>query len=152
MIAGITLEFILFALTLAGIAAFHRHTLVVALAGLGVIVAYKLAVTGFATGPGLVGLVVHLGHEWVVLANLFGLLVGFALLAAHFRDSRAPEVLPRSLPADWKGGFVLLLMVFVLSSFLDNIAAAVIGGTVASAVFRGKVHLGYPGCDRRGVQ
>jgi Na+/H+ antiporter NhaD/arsenite permease-like protein len=36
-----------------------------------------------------------------------------------------------------------LLIVFVLSSFLDNIAAAVIGGTMASAVFRGKVHLGY---------
>ena len=143
MIAGISLEFILFALTLAGIAAFHRHTLVVALAGLCVIVAYKLAVTGFATGPGLGGLAVHLGHEWVVLANLFGLLVGFALLAAHFHDSRAPEVLPRFLPDDWKGGFVLLLMVFVLSSFLDNIAAAVIGGTVASAVFRRKVHLGY---------
>jgi Na+/H+ antiporter NhaD/arsenite permease-like protein len=143
MIAGIPFEFLLFALTLAGIAAFHRHTLVVALAGLSVIVAYKLAVTGFATGPGLGGLVVHLEHEWVGLANLFGLLVGFALLAAHFHDSRAPEVLPRFLPDDWKGGFVLLLMVFVLSSFLDNIAAAVIGGTVASAVFRGKVHLGY---------
>jgi len=34
-------------------------------------------------------------------------------------------------------------MVFVLSSFLDNIAAAVIGGTIAAAVFRGKVHIGY---------
>jgi Na+/H+ antiporter NhaD/arsenite permease-like protein len=34
-------------------------------------------------------------------------------------------------------------MVFVLSSFLDNIAAALIGGTVARHVFRGKVHIGY---------
>ena len=143
MIAGIPLDFILFALTLAGIALFHRHTLAVALIGLSVIVAYKLAFTGFATGPGMGGLATHLGHEWVVLANLLGLLVGFAMLAAHFHDSRAPEVLPRYLPDDWKGGFVLLLMVFVLSSFLDNIAAAVIGGTMASAVFRGKVHLGY---------
>ena len=32
---------------------------------------------------------------------------------------------------------------FVLSSFLDNIAAALIGGTMARAVFRGKVHIGY---------
>jgi Na+/H+ antiporter NhaD/arsenite permease-like protein len=31
----------------------------------------------------------------------------------------------------------------VLSSFLDNIAAALIGGTVARSVFRGKVHIGY---------
>ena len=140
---GIPLDFILFALTLAGVALFHRHTLRVAVIGLSAIVAYKLMVTGFATGAGIGGLVAHLGHEWVVLANLFGLLVGFALLARHFHDSRAPEVLPRFLPDDWKGGFVLLLMVFVLSSFLDNIAAAVIGGTMASAVFRGKVHLGY---------
>jgi Na+/H+ antiporter NhaD/arsenite permease-like protein len=140
---GIPFEFILFALTLAGVALFHRHTLSVAVIGLSAIVAYKLMVTGFRAGPGLDGLIAHLGHEWVVLANLFGLLVGFSLLAAHFHDSRAPEVLPRFLPDDWKGGFVLLLMVFVLSSFLDNIAAAVIGGTMASAVFRGRVHLGY---------
>jgi len=143
MILGIAFEFVLFAATLAGVALFHRHTLGVAMIGLSAIVAYKLAATGFATGPGLGGLVAHLRHEWVVLANLFGLLVGFALLARHFHDSRAPEVLPRFLPDDWKGGFVLLLMVFVLSSFLDNIAAAVIGGTMASAVFRGKVHIGY---------
>jgi Na+/H+ antiporter NhaD/arsenite permease-like protein len=31
----------------------------------------------------------------------------------------------------------------VLSSFLDNIAAALIGGTIAASVFRGKVHIGY---------
>jgi Na+/H+ antiporter NhaD/arsenite permease-like protein len=30
-----------------------------------------------------------------------------------------------------------------LSSFLDNIAAAMIGGAVAATVFRGKVHVGY---------
>ena len=38
---------------------------------------------------------------------------------------------------------MLLVLVFVLSSFLDNIAAALIGGTVARHVFRGKVHIGY---------
>jgi hypothetical protein len=40
-------------------------------------------------------------------------------------------------------GFALLAIVFVLSSFLDNIAAALIGGTMARAVFRNKVHIGY---------
>src|SRR4029077_515221 len=35
------------------------------------------------------------------------------------------------------------VMIFVLSSFLDNIAAAIIGGTVAATVFRKKVHIGY---------
>jgi Na+/H+ antiporter NhaD/arsenite permease-like protein len=34
-------------------------------------------------------------------------------------------------------------MVFVLSSFLDNIAAAMIGGTVAKTVYRDKVHIGF---------
>jgi len=35
------------------------------------------------------------------------------------------------------------VMVFVLSSFLDNIAAALIGGAMATGVFRKKVHIGY---------
>jgi Na+/H+ antiporter NhaD/arsenite permease-like protein len=90
--------------------------------------------------PGLAGL---LAHEWVVLANLFCLLMGFALLSRHFERSRVPEEMPRFLPDDWKGGFVLLVIVAVLSSFLDNIAAALIGGTMARQVFRGKVHIGY---------
>ena len=77
-----------------------------------------------------------MAHEWVILANLLGLLLGFALLSNHFEDSKVPEVLPRFLPDDWKGGFVLLVIVFVLSTFLDNIAAALIGGTMARAVFR----------------
>jgi Na+/H+ antiporter NhaD/arsenite permease-like protein len=51
--------------------------------------------------------------------------------------------LPKFLPHDWKGGFVLLVMVWVLSSFLDNIAAALIGGAMAHQLFRGKVHIGY---------
>jgi Na+/H+ antiporter NhaD/arsenite permease-like protein len=54
-----------------------------------------------------------------------------------------PDRLPDFLPDDWRGCFVLLVMVFVLSSFLDNIAAALIGGTVARSVFGGRVHVGY---------
>jgi Na+/H+ antiporter NhaD/arsenite permease-like protein len=106
-------------------------------------VGYKLAFTGFKDGPGLGGLAAHMAHEWVILANLLGLLLGFALLSEHFERSRVPEALPRFLPEGWKGGFVLLAMVFVLSSFLDNIAAALIGGTMAGVVFRGRVHIGY---------
>src|SRR5712671_1087926 len=140
---GVPVDFVLFGLTLAGVALFHHHTLYVALIGLAAIVIYKLAVTGFNTGPGFGGLTLHLAHEWVILANLLGLLLGFALLSNHFEESRVPAVLPRYLPDDWKGGFVLLIMIFVLSSFLDNIAAALIGGAVARTVFRGKVHIGY---------
>ena len=82
-------------------------------------------------------------HEWVILANLFLLLMGFALLSRHFEKSQIPDEMPAFLPDDWKGGFALLVIVFVLSSFLDNIAAALIGGTMARHVFRGKVHIGY---------
>ncbi len=140
---GIPVDFILFGLTLLGVALFHHYTLQVALTGLATITLYKLVVTGFKTGDGLAGLAAHIGHEWVLLANLLGLLLGFALLSRHFEESRVPEALPRYLPDDWKGGFVLLVMIFVLSSFLDNIAAALIGGTMARIVFRHKVHIGY---------
>ena len=47
---GIPVEFILFALTLIGVALLHRHTLQVALAGLTAIVVYKLGFTGFNSG------------------------------------------------------------------------------------------------------
>src|SRR5438034_3110136 len=97
----------------------------------------------FTEGPGIGGWVAHLGVEWVLLTNVLGLLLRFALLSKHFEASRVPDWLPRFLPDDWKGGLVLLFMIFVLSSFLDNIAAALIGGTIAGVVFRGKVHIGY---------
>jgi Na+/H+ antiporter NhaD/arsenite permease-like protein len=140
---GIPVDFILFGLTLLGVALFHHHTLPVALAGLAAIVGYKLIFTGFKFGAGFAGLALHMQHEWVILANLFLLLMGFALLSRHFEKSKVPEAMPAFLPDDWKGGFMLLVAVFVLSSFLDNIAAALIGGTMARHVFQGKVHIGY---------
>jgi Na+/H+ antiporter NhaD/arsenite permease-like protein len=140
---GIPIEFLLFGATLVGVAFFHHKTLQVALAGLGAITLFKLVSTGFRAGPGLAGLVGHLQHEWVIVNNLFLLLVGFALLADHFERSEVPQVLPRFLPDDWKGAFALLAVVFVLSAFLDNIAGALIGGAMAHIVFRKKVHIGY---------
>jgi Na+/H+ antiporter NhaD/arsenite permease-like protein len=142
-IGGIPVDFILFALTLLGVALFHHYTLYVALTGLFTISLYKIIFTGFKTGVGIAGLVGHLGHEWVTIANLFCLLTGFALLARHFEKSHVPVILPKYLPEDWKGGFVMLVMVFVISSFLDNIAAALIGGAMAHQLFKGKVHIGY---------
>jgi Na+/H+ antiporter NhaD/arsenite permease-like protein len=143
MLGPIPVDFILFALILAGIAFFHHKTFEIAVSGLVAITLYKLVFTGFKQGAGLAGLAGLVAHEWVILANLFCLLMGFALLSKHFEDSKAPVALPAILPDDWKGGFMLLWMVFVLSSFLDNIAAALIGGTMAAGVFRGKVHIGY---------
>ncbi|MBS1154951.1 MAG: hypothetical protein H6R07_875 [Proteobacteria bacterium] len=142
-VAGIPVDFILFALTLLGVALFHHYTLQVALTGLVTVTLYKLIFTGFKFGAGFAGLAAHMGHELVTLTNLLGLLMGFAILSRHFEKSHVPVVLPKYLPDDWKGGFVMLIMVFVLSSFLDNIAAAMIGGAMAHQLFRGKVHVGY---------
>ncbi|MET0441500.1 MAG: citrate transporter [Casimicrobiaceae bacterium] len=130
-------------MTLIGVALFHRHTLKVAVTGLVVITLFKIVFSPFPDGAGVPGLVALLAHEWVLLANLLALLLGFALLSKHFEASQVPAWLPKFLPDDWKGGFVLLVMIFVLSSFLDNIAAALIGGTIAGVVFRHKVHIGY---------
>ncbi|HJV82265.1 citrate transporter [Noviherbaspirillum sp.] len=143
VVANIPVEFILFAAVLFFIAFVHVNTMVTAVTGALIISVYKIVFSPFGEGTGVGGLVAHFGHEWVILGNLLALLLGFALLAKHFERSEIPAVLPNYMPDDWKGGFVLLVLVFVISSFLDNIAAAMIGGAVAHTVFRGKVHIGY---------
>ncbi len=134
--SGIPLEFILFALTLLGVAIFHKYTLRVALIGLTSILILKLGFLQF-------DLQHHLWEESSILLNLLGLLLGFAILANLFEESLIPKLLPKILPDDWKGPFFLLIFIFVLSSLLDNIAAALIGGSIAHIVFQGKVHIGY---------
>jgi len=142
-IGPVPVEFILFGLVLAGVAMLHLHALKIAIGGAFTIALYKMLFSPFKSGAGLAGFGLHMGHEAVLLANLLLLLLGFGLLAKHFEDSGVPAVLPRFLPDDWKGCFVLLVLVFVLSSFLDNIAAAMIGGAIAHTVFGGRVHIGY---------
>jgi Na+/H+ antiporter NhaD/arsenite permease-like protein len=140
---GAPVEFYLFGLTLAGVALFHHRTLTVALAGLAAILAYQGFIGGFPTGHGLAALARHFAHEWVILANLLLLLVGFEVLSNQFERSRLPDHMPNHLPDDWKGGLMLLFLVFVLSAFLDNIAAAVIGGVTARHVYKGRVSVGF---------
>lgn len=142
-IAGIRLEFILFAMTLLGVALFHNYTMWVSLGGLTAILVSKyLFLDDFSLAHHMLGGAGHEG-EWRVLLNLIGLLFGFAILAKHFDESELPKILPKYLPDDWKGAFVLLVMIFVISSFLDNIAAAMIGGAIAYVVFNKRVHIGY---------
>ena len=81
--------------------------------------------------------------EWPIILNLFGLLLGFAILARFFEDSGLPDYIPNFLPGGWQGPFILLVFVFIMSTFLDNIAAALVGGTLALVVFRRNVHIGY---------
>ena len=140
---GVPFEFVLFAATLLGVAVWHRHTLLVALVGLAAITAYKFQFTGFAEGAGAPGLAGHLQHEWVILANLGLLLTGFAIVSRHFEESRLPDLIPGILPSNWTGAVVLLFLIFVASGFLDNIAAALIGATIARHVYDGRVSIGY---------
>ncbi|QLQ03247.1 MAG: citrate transporter [Thiobacillus sp.] len=129
-------EFFFFALTLLGVALMHQRNFEIALTGLVVIALYKVSELGYPLLP-------HLGHEAPLLLNLLGLLLGFAILAKVFEESHVPDLLPHWLPDDWRGGFLLLVLVAVISSFLDNIAAAMIGGVIARRVFQGKVMVGY---------
>jgi len=152
-IGPVRIEFIIFGLILTGVALFHRKTFWVALIGLTVLISFKLifahgfnlAEHMFGTTPiteQLMDKELRQG-EWGIILNLLGLLLGFAVLSKIFEESGVPDILPRYLPDDWKGPFLLLIFAFVLSSFLDNIAAALICGTVALVVFRKKVHIGY---------
>lgn len=150
---GIRVEFIIFALTLLGVAVFHKHTLPVALVGLLSVLIFKLIfdpsfpfMEHFFGQNSFLSQLIHKDMrqgEWPIVLNLLGLLLGFAVLAKHFELSHIPEIIPHYLPASWFGGFILLVFIFFLSSFLDNIAAAMIGGTIALVVFRHRVHLGY---------
>ena len=137
------LEFLLFGLTLLGVAVFHRQSLAIAACGLAAVIAYQWIFARFPTGVGWAGLVAHASHEWVILTNLLQLLVGFALVSRHFEDSQVPAVLPHYLPDNWTGAFALLVTIFVISAFLDNIAAALIGGAMAHTLFRARVSIGY---------
>jgi Na+/H+ antiporter NhaD/arsenite permease-like protein len=136
LVFGLPLEFVLFGAVLAGVVVLHKRTLEVALVGLALILATRLALPHF-------DLASHLAEEWAKLANLFGLLVGFALLADHFEASHLPALLPRFLPGGARGCFALLALVWLLSGVLDNIAAAIVGATLAAGIFDRRVHLGY---------
>lgn len=152
-IGPVRLEFIIFGLILFGVALFHKHTFWVAVTGLTVLLIFKFIFDpSFNFGEHMFG-TTPFGQqlmdknlrqgEWGIVLNLLGLLLGFAVLSKIFEQSKVPDILPKFLPDDWKGPFLLLIFVFILSSFLDNIAAALIGGTIALVVFKNRVHVGY---------
>lgn len=152
-IGPVRVEFIIFGLILLGVALFHKQTFWVAVTGLAVLLTFKLVFDpGFHPGGHFFG-TTPFGEqlmdkdlrqgEWGIILNLLGLLLGFAILSKIFEESGVPDILPKYLPNNWKGAFLLLVFICVLSSFLDNIAAALIGGTIALVVFKNKVHIGY---------
>ena len=152
-IGPVRFEFIVFALILSGIVFFHKNTFKIAVTGVIVLILLKLIfVTQFNLTEHIFGTNSFASQvlnktmrqgEWGIILNLTGLLLGFAVLAKIFAQSGIPEKLPDYIPDDWKGGFLLLIFIFFLSAFLDNIAAALIGGTIALVIYKNKVHIGY---------
>ena len=137
------MDYAIFGLTLLGIAFFHGRALLVALVGLTAVALLQIALAPTPVGVATNQLVEHFVDEWVILTNLFLLLLGFAALSSQFEHSGLPEAIPARLPDGWRGGVALLALVFVLSIFLDNIAGAVIGGVAARHVFPRGVTVGF---------
>ncbi len=152
-VGPIRVEFIIFGLILLGVALFHKQTFWVAVTGLTVLLIFK-----FIFDPEFRFIQHVFGQnsmlhqlmdkslrqgEWGTILNLLGLLLGFSILAKLFEESGIPDALPKYLPNNWKGAFILLVFVCFISSFLDNIAAALIGGTIAIVIFKNKVHIGF---------
>ncbi len=133
---GIPFAFVLFGLTLAGVAIFHRRNFEVALTGMAAVLVYTLAGTN-------VSVTADINDHWRLLLNLAGLLFGFTILARHFEESGVPEWFMRKLPSGWAAGLLLLRRVALASTFIDNIAAAILGGVVAKKLYNGKVSVGY---------
>lgn len=142
-LAGIPIEFLLFGFMLLGVAMFHRRALHIAVAGFLTILLYQATLSSFPTGTGAQALAAHFDHEWVVITNLLLLLIGFEVLSNHFERSNVPDHLPNHLPDGWTGGLGLLVIVFVMSGFLDNIAAAILGGVMARHIYQGKVRVAF---------
>lgn len=132
----VQIEFLLFGATVLGVALFHGLSTEIAAAGFLSVLVCRLLGSGIEPARALAA-------EWRLFLNLAGLLLGFAVLARQFEESKLAEFLPRWLPASWAGGSLLLAAVWAMSSFLDNIAAAMLGGVMARAVYRGRVGTGY---------
>jgi Na+/H+ antiporter NhaD/arsenite permease-like protein len=147
------LEFILFALILLGVILYHKKALWFSVIGFFIILTYKLIfISGFNLGEHFLGTIPFMEQladsdkregEWGIILNLFGILLGFGILSKVFEESGVPDLIPRILPDNWVGPFVLLVLTFFLSTFLDNIAAALLCGAIALVVFRKKVHIGF---------
>jgi hypothetical protein len=99
--------------------------------------------TGFKAGEPASGLRRHLGTNGWCSSTSSACCSASRSSRDHFEESELPKVLPRFLPDDWKGGFVAAGAGLRAVGFLDNIAAALIGGTMAATAVPRKVHIGY---------
>ena len=138
---GIRWEIIMFAAMLISVAIFYKRTTDVAIIGTTLIIIYKLIFVDDFFLSTLSNS--EFCTQYLELINLAGMLMGFNILADNFERSGLTERIPKFLPHNYLSGFILLLFIFIISTFLDNIAAAMIGFSIAYAVFRKKLHIGY---------
>ena len=137
------IEFVLFGAMLLGVALFHKRALPISLLGFLAILLFETIVTEYPTGRGSGALLAHAQHEWVIITNLLLLLIGFEVLSNQFERSNISDHLPNILPDGFAGSVALLGVVFVLAAFLDNIAAAVLGGVMARHLYGGRVTVAF---------
>ncbi len=146
-------SFALFVLMLVGLMIFHHHKLHIVICGF-----VLLSVMFMVHHQGLLPWGHHFAehHRQHLLIQLSLLLPGFALAAHYFEHSGASRAIAERL--DWSGAkermerslgawtgkafgwcftrdVVLLWIVYWLSTVLDNIAAAMIGGTILMALY-----------------
>jgi Na+/H+ antiporter NhaD/arsenite permease-like protein len=132
---ALALEFLVFCNALWMIATDRERKTKYAVGALVVLLLLRLGLGNFDAGE-------HFAHHGLDFVNLALLLLGFGLLAEHFRDSGLTNWVSQRLPAGTKGMWLHLSFVFGGSAFLDNIASAMLGAQMTRVIW-GRVHPGY---------
>jgi hypothetical protein len=127
--------FLMFIEMLVGLMFFHEHKLRAVLIGFPALSAtFIMQHGGWHWGEHFIE-----WHRFHLLYNLALLLPAFSLIAYYFEHSGASFWFARRLKSDT----ALLWVVFGMSIIIDNIAAAMIGGTILVAKYGAKNWLSY---------
>ena len=151
LFGSVPFAFVIFVLILMGVAFFHHYTLYVALAGVVAVTLYTaIACPGFAwsteqvTQPAPACGTTSSTRASTRCSTSAASSSASRCSRSSSSTRASPTTSRASCPrASCWGGFALLAIVWVLSSFLDNIAAAMIGGVIARTAFKGRVSVGY---------
>lgn len=124
------MSILFFVLSILGVALFERYSKYFLLLGGISIVSVRLFLHNESFHTILLPLISHK----TFLLDLFFILTTFSFISEHFERSRLTNVIKHIIPNRPSGYFTLLFIIFVLSIFLDNIIAALIGGTIAKGI------------------
>ncbi|WP_092401227.1 MULTISPECIES: hypothetical protein [Candidatus Ichthyocystis] len=124
------MDIFFFLLSVLCIALFEKHSKFFIFAGSVSIVASRLLVSHESLG----NIFLPITSNITFLIDLFFILTTFSFVSEHIERSRITLVIKRIIPRNAMGYFCLLLITFLLSTFLDNILAALVCGTVAQKI------------------